>query len=397
MAEKTKRFILRMPVGTDRLIHTSIMVLTLFGLVMVTSATMGTDAANYMSLIRTVIKQLLFTIAGYVGMLYMARMFTFERCRQYLPIITIGTGAFLLFALFFSEVGGARAWIRFPLAGIEFTIQPSEFAKISIMVILATYFGDLRIQKIEPKELIKGPMIIILTYVFIVFVLQSDAGSAIIMLGIATVLMLIPQHKALRKLQHWILILLVVGIFAICFLMSPLGEGILKHIPIATFQINRFLTAMNPFSDRYGKGYQLIKGLISFASGGLTGVGFGASIQKYMNFPAASTDYILAIVVEELGFGGFLVIFIGYMIIVCRLFSYAMKIQSEKARMILVGVAMYLFIHYLFNVGGVTGLIPLTGVPLLLISAGGSSTMSFMTSIGLAQAVISQYHQGKIQ
>lgn len=398
MTEKKKRFILRMPIGSDRMIHLFVMILTLFGLVMVTSATMGTDAANYATLIKTVVKQLIFTIAGYVGMLFMARMFTFERCKQLLPMLIMGTGAVLLFALVFEPVGGARAWIRIPvMSGLEFTIQPSEFAKISIMLILAIYLGDVKVQKITDKELLKGPLIIILVYVAIVVLLQKDMGSAVIMLGISTILLLIPKHKALRRVQRWILWALVVGIIVAVVFLSPAGEYILQHIPLAQYQIGRFLSARNPFADRYGDGFQLIKGLISFASGGMTGVGFGASIQKYMNFPAASTDYILAIVVEELGFGGFLLIFIGYMIIICRLYSYAMKVKSEKPKMVLVGVAMYLFIHFFLNVGGVTGLIPLTGVPLLLISAGGSSTMSFMTSIGIAQAIISQYKIGKLE
>ena len=94
---------------------------------------------------------------------------------------------------------------------------------------------------------------------------------------------------------------------------------------------------------------------------------------------------------------GFLLIFVPYMIIIVQLFRYALKIKSEQARVILVGTAMYLMIHSFFNIGGVTGMIPLTGVPLLMISSGGSSTLAFMAAIGLAQAVIDQYRKGLIQ
>jgi len=397
MTNIKKRSIYRMPVGTDSLIHTSVMILAVFGLVMVTSATMGKDAANYMNLIITVAKQLAFTVAGYVAMVVLSRLFTFELCRKWFGWIMGATFFFLLFTLCFEATGGAHAWIKIPLGFTEVSIQPSEFAKISIMLVMATYLGDVRITRISDKELIKAPTILVLAMVGIVAIVQSDFGSSVVMLGIATVLFLIPRNAVLRKMQTKLLLLLGFGFAAVVVLMSPVGEFFLRLLPFAQYQVNRFLTAMNPFADRYGSGFQLIKGLISFASGGLTGVGFGASIQKYMNFPAASTDYILAIVVEELGIGGFFLIFILYMIIVCRLFSYAMKIESEKGRMILIGTAMYLFIHYLFNVGGVTGLIPLTGVPLLLISAGGSSSLSFMMSIGVAQAVISRYRQGKLK
>lgn len=392
MSDKKNSFF-KMPVGHDRIIHFSILALVVFGLVMVTSATMGTDAANTMNLIKTVIKQLIFTIIGYVGMVMAAHYFSFELSRKYLFPIIVGTIAMLLFALFFDPVGGARAWIRIPLGSMDFTIQPSEFAKISIMIIMATYLGDVHVRNVSCTDLIKGPGIVVIVSSVIIVVLQSDFGSGAIFFAIAAILCLIPQHPSLKKLQHSIL--LVVGFLSLLYLffMTPIGNNVLRHVPIAKYQINRFLAALNPFSDRYGSGFQLIKGLIAFASGGLSGVGLGNSIQKYMNFPAASTDYILSIVVEELGMGGFLVIFIGYMVIICRLFAYAIKMKSEKSKMILIGTAMYLFIHYVLNVGGVTGLIPLTGVPLLLISAGGSSTLSFMMAIGISQAVISKYRQ----
>lgn len=396
MSTKKNSFF-KMPKGYDRLIHSGILALAIFGLIMVTSATMGVDAANTMTLIKTIVKQLAFTLVGYFAMLAAAHYFSFELSRKYLFGIVILTIGALLFALVFDSVGGARAWIHVPLGSFEFTIQPSEFAKVSIMIIMAIYLGDIHVQKISGKELVKAPLILVLLFVGIVAILQSDLGSAVIMLAIAGILFLIPQHPALKKYQIRLLLFIGGGVLLYLFLMTPIGEWLLRNIPIAKYQINRFLAAKNPFSDPYKSGYQLIKGLIAFASGGLSGVGFGNSIQKYMNFPAASTDYILAIVVEELGIGGFLFIFTAYMLIICRLFAYALKMESEKSRMILIGTAMYLFIHYLLNVGGVTGLIPLTGVPLLLISAGGSSTLSFMIAIGISQAVIIKYRQGIYQ
>ena len=154
---------------------------------------------------------------------------------------------------------------------------------------------------------------------------------------------------------------------------------------------------MNPFIDQYGSGYQLVNGLVSFATGGWFGLGYGNSVRKYTRFPAANTDFILAIVVEELGIIGFLLIYIPYMVIIIRLFMYALKMKSERGKIILIGVAMYIVIHSLFNIGGVTGLIPLTGVPLLMISSGGSSTLSTMCAIGIAQAVIMRFNKGEIE
>ena len=149
--------------------------------------------------------------------------------------------------------------------------------------------------------------------------------------------------------------------------------------------------------DQYGSGYQLVNGLVSFASGGWFGVGFGNSVRKYTDFPAANTDFILAIVVEELGFVGFLLLMTAYAVIIFRLLFFAMKIKNEQARIILVGTAMYFLVHIIFNVGGVTGFIPLTGVPLLMISSGGSSTLSIMMCVGIAQGVIAAYNRGEIR
>ena len=176
-----------------------------------------------------------------------------------------------------------------------------------------------------------------------------------------------------------------------------MGENFIRLLPLKDYQINRILSAINPFIDRYNTGYQLINGLVAFATGGFFGTGFGNSIRKYTDFPASNTDFILAIVVEELGFLGFMIITICYMLIIIRLYKYAFKMKNEKGRIILVGVGTYLFVHFLFNVGGVTGLIPLTGVPLLMISAGGTSTLTTMVAIGLAQAIIAKYRQGVIE
>ncbi|MEF9968370.1 MAG: FtsW/RodA/SpoVE family cell cycle protein, partial [Longicatena sp.] len=311
-----------------------------------------------------VAKQIVFSVVGYVAMLLVAKAFTFQRLRNSISLIVLGTVGALLFALMFGSVGGAKAWIRIPMPGGEVTIQPSEFAKISIMLVVAVYLCDLKQKASTNWELVKTPAIIIAIFAFIVGFLQSDFGSMIVMLAIAVIIFLIPQHPQLVKYQKVVFILIVLGIVGVVFLISPIGVNFVEHLPLAIYQKNRILSAVNPFADKYGSGYQLVNGLVSFASGGFFGVGFGNSVRKYTNFPA---------------------------------FKYAFKMKSEKGRVILIGTAMYILVHFIFNVGGVTGLIPLTGVPLLMISYGGSSTMSIMVAIGISQAVISRYRTGEIE
>ncbi|WP_302950648.1 FtsW/RodA/SpoVE family cell cycle protein [Holdemania filiformis] len=391
-----KKTSFRMPYRYDLIIHLCTLILAVFGLFMVASATMGLASGNVMSLMKTIIKQLAFTVLGYLGMVTMARWFTFDRMKKNITPIVSLTLVLLLFALCW-EVGGARAWIKIPFPGQEITIQPSEFSKVVIIMVMATYLGDIRNLKLTTKDLMRNPLLIVGGFCFIVAILQSDFGSAIVMAGIACICFLIPYHPSLVRLQKMLVMLLIIGVVLIVWILSPMGEHLIEALPFKNYQINRFTSAMNPFADKYGTGFQLINGLVSFASGGWQGVGYGKSIQKYTNFPAANTDFILAIVVEELGIFGFLLIFICYALIVGRMFIYAIRMKSQRGRIVLIGVSMYFFIHFLFNVGGVTGLIPLTGVPLLMISAGGSSTLSVMVAVGMGQAVISQYRQGKIE
>lgn len=389
------RRILLMPKGTDVAMHLSILWLGVFGTLMIMSASMGIAITNQSYLVITLIKQIVFLFGGYFAMIFLAWNFNFDffHSRKFAISIII-TGLAIMSTVFFSAAGGARAWIRLPFFGV--TIQPAEFAKIMMILIVAGYCGDNYVQKKSAKEILKRPLLTIGLFLGYVLLIQKDLGSMAVMFLIAVICFELAGNPKFRKLQRIFMWLFAIGFVFSILILSPFGESIIKHLPLAKYQINRFLSATNPFVDIYGAGYQIVKGLISFASGGIKGVGFGTSVVKYTDFPAANTDFILAIVVEELGYGGFLLIFIPYLIIVFQLFRYASRMQFEQSKMILIGTAMYIVIHSLFNVGGVTGMIPLTGVPLLMISSGGSSTLSIMCAIGLSQAVIYRYHRGEM-
>ena len=134
--------------------------------------------------------------------------------------------------------------------------------------------------------------------------------------------------------------------------------------------------------------------LISFATGGLFGLGYGKSIHKYMNFPNPSTDFILPVVVEELGvITGLAPILLGYGVLLVSLMYYSFKTKLNRSRIVFVGTFTYLIAHFILNVGGVSGLIPLTGVPLLFVSAGGTSLLSIMSCLGLVESEIIEYRR----
>ena len=387
-----------MPARIDMPIFWSMFVLAVFGLLMIASASMGSTVGKPGKLALIIVKQIVFLVFGYLAQCWVENHFKVDDLRtdKYTLLMFVMFGM-LLFCLAFKSTSGAKAWIRVPVSGVDISIQPSEFTKIISYLTVAAYCGDIRRNDLRGFDLWKRPFFIIMAYVGIILGLQNDLGSAVVVFLVGAITMLIPANKKLKGFQIFIWgALLVIFAIVVFLLETEQGNAIVEKLPMADYQKNRILSAVNPFTDLYNTGYQLVNGLVSFASGGWKGLGFGNSVRKYTDFPAANTDFILAIVVEETGLIGFGLIFIPYMIIIIQLFRYAMKMESERGRIILVGTAMYLMVHCLFNIGGVTGMIPLTGVPLLMISSGGSSTLSFMLSIGLAQAVICAWRRGDL-
>jgi len=391
-----------MPRGTDLWLQIAVLGLALYGLLMVASASMGIYTGDNAGLLKVVIKQLIFIVIGYTALVNIANRFTLKFLKsQSLGFLIIAIFFMLLACLVFPAENGARAWIRIGAGGSTLmTIQPSEFAKIVSMMIAAGFLGDVNRKYKNWWELCRKPLIIIACYIGIVAIAQSDMGSAAVIFIITCVCLLVPQHENLKPVQKFLRICFWLSVAFAIFILSPYGEGVIEAIPdsiLKPYQKARFLTAIDPFQDPYGNGYQLINGLISFATGGFFGRGYGNSVRKYTDFPEANTDYILAVLIEELGFAGFLVLIALYGILVFRMLYYAIHIKSERAKVILVGGAMYFVVHIFLNIGGVTGMIPLTGVPLLMISSGGSSTLASMMVVGLAQAVISAKKRGEIQ
>lgn len=396
---KKKHFLdIRMPYKFDGWIYAAMVGLLFYGGIMVSSASMGQSVTNGSYLAKTMTKEIIYIIIGYIVMTWMAKKFSLNFLRsEHFGSLIIVTFIALFACLLFPATGGAHAWWKISIAGIEIGLQPSEFAKIVSILTIAAYFGDNHRVYRNFFHMVKVPLLSIAGYAAIVLLIQKDFGSAMVIALITFIIVMIPSNPQLRttKIICGVLIaLLFVGIFLLVY--TNFGEALINALPDG-YQKNRFLSAINPFADKYDSGYQLVNGLTAFAGGGWFGKGFGNSVRKYTDFPAASTDSILSIIVEELGFIGFLVLMILFCIIIFRLLMYAKKIKSEKAKIILAGVAMYFAIHMFFNIGGVTVSMPLTGIPLLLISSGGSSTLSAMTALGICQAIIISYRRGYIQ
>ena len=382
-----RKFSFFMPKGYNKYIHSAMLILSFFGSLMVISANIN-HSSTPLSLAIVAIRQLGFIAIGYIAMAILANYWSWDFIKKHMTLIAVFTIALLIVPLFFPSRSGAWAWIEIP--GINATIQPSEFAKITMIAILAVFLGDIRSKRVTLAEMITTPSIFAFSAILIVVIFQRDLGSGVILFALAWILALIPSAPQLRKSQWAMMFLLIIGILLLLFLISKPGISFIESLGLPEYMVNRFKAMADPFADTRNIGYQLYNSLVAFVKGNWIGVGFGNSIQKFGYLPVAQSDYILAIIVEEMGFIGFLIVFGGYTVLIMHLIIQSLSIRSERGKMVLFGTALYLLLHFILNVGGVTSLIPLTGVPLLLISAGGSSQMAIMMALGICQNIISK-------
>lgn len=397
-----------MPNGYSFAIHISMLLLSAIGTLMVISASMKTGVSSSRLLFQ-LIRQVIFFLLSYSVMVFGANYFSWKyfKNKQLLTLIGLITIVLLILPRFMGATYGQYNWIRLG----RFSIQPAELAKPIIICMMAYALGTipksrdmLNLKKLRRISFFQKMKFILqkcgLTFflVFIMFlsvaIVEKDFGTGMIIVLICIGIFFMTEHPYLRGIQRVLSILFFVGVGLVIFMMTPYGESLLYQIGLKEYQVLR-ITALRHMFDpqfRFGSSFQQVIGLYAFARGGLFGKGLGASVQKYGYLPAADTDYILAIVIEEFGFLGFLVITFLFGTIIYMCFKYIFKFRQQHHKLVLVGVVMFIFIHYLLNVGGTSGVVPLTGIPLLLISSGGSAQLALYISIGVVQNLISRHN-----
>ena len=267
---------------------------------------------------------------------------------------------------------GSKSWIQ--LGPVN--IQPSEFAKIFIVMFLANYYDKNKEKLNNTWSLIK-PLIPCIIMVILVM-LQPDLGTAGIITLITILLFYaVPLRSNYRKNIN---MLLVSGIILLSLVFVITKGSFLKG-----YQLNRF-NFLDP-CERYQEesGYQLCNSFIAFTNGGTTGQGLGKSTQKYLYLPESYTDFIFPIIVEELGLVVGIIIIMLYLYILYRIYRIARRSTNLYNSMIAYGIGVYIFLHIAINLIGVMGIGPLTGVPLPFLSYGGSYTISLMFGLSLVQ------------
>lgn len=373
----------------DKILLISVIALCIFGLLNIVTASSREAVTNLdESLFYYFYRHLIFLVLGLIGTIIILSIPT-KKYYNYIPILYIVIlGLNLWLVLKGSSTRGANNWINLGF----FKLQPSELAKPVLIVMLSCLFEKYYKHLKNKTDLsVKKIMTIIITgslLVLIVF-LQKDLGTATIIFGVFGVMLLTSPINKKFKFQSGVV--LIIGVLLVSLIFVSNGSKILTKA-----QSSR-LDYFNPCSKYETSGYQVCNAFIAINSGGLFGVGIGKSAQKYSYIPEPHTDMVFSIISEEYGVLRTTVIFIVYLIILYRILNLASKTKSIKGRYICIGVSTYIFLHIFINLGGLFGLIPLTGVPLPLLSYGGSFTLSLLLSLAVVQRIHIENKNQKIK
>jgi len=258
---------------------------------------------------------------------------------------------------------GAQRW--FSISGFAF--QPSEFIKLSLILVLANYVGAKKGMMSQLESLIMP--CILLAVPFLLVVLQPDLGTALLLLPIFFSILLIGGARV-----KYLVVMIFIGLA---------GLPVFWHF-LHDYQRQRLLVFINPNIDPLGAGYTIIQSKIAIGSGGLWGKGWANGTQNQLNFlPERHTDFIFSVIGEEWGFLGVLAVALLYFFIIKRAFNIASSTSNMYGKSIAAGIAVMLAFQVIINIGMTIGLMPVVGIPLPLISYGGSSLVATMAAIGL--------------
>ncbi|MDR3685702.1 MAG: putative lipid II flippase FtsW [Coriobacteriia bacterium] len=341
--------------------------LTVFGLVMVYSASSISALVKQGSPYFFAERQAVFVLFGIVLAWGVSR-FDYRRFRGPLGYQVWGVAIFLLVTTWALGVvrGGARRWI--PLG--FFNLQPSEFAKIACVLVAAMLAVEWQRHRTDtPTYLRRLGIFVGIPAVLIVF--QPDLGTTMLMAaGVAIVLFL--GGIELRWVYVALAVLVVFAVFAIA---------------IEPYRMARVTASLDPWSEAQGKGYQAVQALLAFGTGGIKGLGLGLSRQKWFYLPEAHTDFIFAMVGEEIGLVGTLSVIGAFVVVVFSGIRIAMGSRDQYGRLLAAALTGMLGFQAILNMAAVTGLFPVTGKPLPFMSYGGSSIVVTMISVGLILSV----------
>lgn len=356
----------------DFLLLSLTVILTGFGTLMVFSASSAAASLDYNDALYYTKRQILFAVLGMGGLLFLMNVPYMRLKRWFIPyyfVIVI-----LLFVVLTRDpINGSRSWLSLG----DFGIQPSEFAKLGVILYLAALISK-KGEKIRDIKTGLVPVMLIVGFTAGLIAIQPDTGSAMILVFCSAFIILAGG----ANLKH----LLFFGGLGATGAASVLGANAL-FAESAGYRMARIKTFLDPWADPAGSGYQIIQSLYAFGHGGLTGAGFGKSIQKLHYLPEAHNDFIFAIIGEELGLIGAGIFLMVYIALIWRIILISLRATDTFGTLVGIGIAVMLAVQSLINMGGVTKAIPLTGVTLPFISYGGSSLLVTLASMGIMLSI----------
>lgn len=346
--------------------------LTIFGLLMVYSASNIVAAYKYNDSFYFIKRQAIFALIGIILMFVFIKVDINKIINKSMYIFIISL--VLLIGVLIPGIGvirgGARSWIGFG----SFSIQPAEFVKLSLILFLSSIISKINIKLNKPKYFLLVFGIVIL--VFGLIMLQPDFGTGLVIVA-SSVLLLFSSGLSII----YFIILGAIGLIGITVLIAS-----------APYRLERIFAFLDPWSDPLGSGFQAIQSLFSIAPSGIFGLGYNQSMQKHFFLPEPQNDFIFAIICEELGLIGGLLLISAFLYIIIRLLVISTKVENNKHKLILVGVSCSLFVQVFINLGVVIGLLPVTGITLPIISYGGSSLIFTLIMLGMC-INISRYRE----
>jgi rod shape determining protein RodA len=351
----------RLWLSFDWLWFAALLLLSAIGITAIWSTTAGTSLSYHLG------RQILYlclSLLGFLVLLYFDyHVYTDSITSAYIAGMAI-LGLVLVVG---HTVHANKSWLNLGVG----SLQPSELIKVLVIIALAKYYAETERDYLELPELLTGGLIVLGPMVLVM--LEGDLGTAITFVPIYAGLSFL---AGLRR-KHVLVLLLAAA------LVMPAGWMMLKG-----YQKGRILTLLNPSSDPHGLGYQPQQSKIAIGSGGFLGKGFKQGTQGQLGFlPARHTDFVFAVLSEERGFLGSIAVLGLLLFVSLRLLRASREAKDKVGAMIVIGVFSLFLFHVLINVGMVMGLVPIAGIPLPFVSAGGSSLLASYAAMGLCMNV----------
>lgn len=352
----------------DKILKIVVISLAIFGTIMIYSASSIWAEYKFGNEFKFLISQSIFLIIGTFIMTFLSHIDykIYEKYANHLLIICLVLLILVLIPGIGSVRNGSRSW--FGIGGLG--IQPSEIAKIGLIIFTSKYLSK---NERDMRSIKSGilPILGIVLLFFGLIMLEPDFGTGMVITITLIVMIFISESK--------------ISFFVGCGMLGLLG--IVGLILVAPYRMARIISFLNPWTDPLGSGFQIIQSLYAIGPGGLLGMGFMNSIQKYFYLPEPQTDFIFSIISEEFGFLGVLIVCSAFFLIFFTSLKIFFKTRDMFGKYLVFGLSFGIILQAMLNLAVVVGLVPVTGVTLPFLSYGGSSLLVSMASMGIILSV----------